>query len=83
MPIPPKMVSDTSRAKMISNAGMWGIAGREGGPQALAHVYDRVDQHRHLQPAQMIEICPGVINTAQKSDRNHHDREEQARSAAA
>ncbi len=56
IPIPPKMVSDTSRAKMISSTGM-GTAGRESRTQTLAHVHDGVDQH-HLWGAS----CP--INTS-------------------
>ena len=51
---------------------------REGGSQSFTHVDKRVEQDQNLQPAYLLQQCPGVIHTAQKGDWDYDDAEDQS-----
>ena len=45
----------------------------EGGAQAFAHVDDGVDQDADLQPADVCERGPGIVDAAEEGDGNDDD----------
>ena len=50
---------------------------RERGPEALAHVDERVGEHEDLQPADRLERRPRVVDAAEERERDHDDAEQQ------
>ena len=48
MPIPPKMVKDTSNANRMSKGRHMRDARRKCSAQTLTHIHDGIDEHRDL-----------------------------------
>ena len=76
MPIHVSTTAKMARPPYTAHRLMCGVPVVKAGPEPLAHVDERVDQHDDLQPAHRLQRPPRVVDAAEERDRQHDEGEQ-------